>query len=244
MPPPAPGVNKVPPSRPAAIKQVAAARLARTRCGELFWQQPCGSAPALRAGGLAPVAHELQEEQEEVDDVQVDVQRRADVVVNAELVLLVPPADNQLGVVDDVEHEDQHPDAGVEHVDRGAREALAGEERPEVHQQAEADEAEQGAHEVGPHAGEVRLREAGVGRERAEDDGRGGQGQEHGVRGVDQRGEACLQGDAQGDGREEEVVERELPRDPLAAAAHAQHQHQGAHAGHVEEALVGHHPGR
>ena len=56
---------------------------------------------------------------EEVDDVQVEVQGGEHVLLGAERVLVAAP-DHQLGVVNDVEAEDDCPDPGVNQVQGSA----------------------------------------------------------------------------------------------------------------------------
>ena len=69
---------------------------------------------------LAPaVAEDGEDVHEEVDDVQVEVEGGEDVLLGAEGVL-VAPAHHQLGVVHDVEAEDDSSDPGIHQVQSSA----------------------------------------------------------------------------------------------------------------------------
>ena len=68
------------------------------------------------AASSAVVPEQRQDVQEQVDDVEVQRERREDVVVDRELELFVLAADDELRVVDDVHREDEDADRAVDHV--------------------------------------------------------------------------------------------------------------------------------
>ena len=77
-----------------------------------------GSLRALPVARALPLAalEQVEDDDEEIDDVQVDVERRDDVVVQRVLRLLVAAADHQLDVVDEEEREHEAEEAVVNHV--------------------------------------------------------------------------------------------------------------------------------
>ena len=90
---------------------------------------------------VAPaVTNNGQDVHEEVDDVQVEVQRGEHVLLGAERVLVAAP-DHQLGVVHDVETEDDCPDPGVNQVQGPAGREEGGDqaEQHETHQNSDED---------------------------------------------------------------------------------------------------------
>merc|ERR1719346_249860 len=93
---------------------------------------------------LAPITKELQDVQEEVQDVQVEVNSCEDVVIDAELALLVIPAHDQLGVVNDVEDKQDNSAAGVQHVDLAVHHDTHRDH--DHHHEAETQHGQQAAH--------------------------------------------------------------------------------------------------
>ena len=90
---------------------------------------------------VAPaVSNNGQDVHEEVDDVQVEVQRGEHVLLGAERVLVAAP-DHQLGVVHDVETEDDCPDPGVDQVQGPAGREEGGDqaEQHKTHQNSDED---------------------------------------------------------------------------------------------------------
>ena len=90
---------------------------------------------------VAPaVANNGQDVHEEVDDVQVEVQRGEHVLLGAERVL-VAASDHQLGVVHDVEAEDDCPYPSVNQVQGPAGREEGGDqaEQHETHQNSDED---------------------------------------------------------------------------------------------------------
>ena len=86
------------------------------------------------------VSDDGEDVHEEVDDVQVEVQRGEHVLLGAERVLVAAP-DHQLGVVHDVEAEDDCPDPGVNQVQGPAGREEGGDqaEQHKTHQNSDED---------------------------------------------------------------------------------------------------------
>ena len=74
----------------------------------------------LLVPATAGYANYEEDVSEEVDDVQVDVEGGEDVFLRAESVLVLPPH-HELGVVHDVQREDQSSDTAVAQHDPPAR---------------------------------------------------------------------------------------------------------------------------
>merc|ERR1711920_575055 len=117
-----------------------------------------------------PVTEELQQEQKELDDVEVKVEGRHDVIVRAEL-LLVLPADDQLCVIDEEHRENERTRACIDQAQALKCGACRAEEAGNRQHEAEAQEYEDSGEEVGPHASEVDGRLAGEQGETEDDDG-------------------------------------------------------------------------
>eukprot|EP00406_Dinophysis_acuminata_P018802 CAMPEP_0179340826 /NCGR_PEP_ID=MMETSP0797-20121207/69491_1 /TAXON_ID=47934 /ORGANISM="Dinophysis acuminata, Strain DAEP01" /LENGTH=295 /DNA_ID=CAMNT_0021054821 /DNA_START=22 /DNA_END=905 /DNA_ORIENTATION=+ len=203
-----------------------AARSERRRGG-------AAAAPRGWASSL-PLPEEAQHAQEELDDVEVEVERGEHVVVDAELELVrrVPPrADDHLRVVDDVEDEEDDADDVVEHHGHVHVDAARAEDRDH---EAEREHREERAKEVRSASREVGLRHARVGREAQEhDDGHAGSQDDTlpCVHRADEADHDALEGR---EGEEENVVCRVLPRD-VAAAGHRDHGDERHRQGEVEE---------
>eukprot|EP00406_Dinophysis_acuminata_P072221 CAMPEP_0179257960 /NCGR_PEP_ID=MMETSP0797-20121207/25066_1 /TAXON_ID=47934 /ORGANISM="Dinophysis acuminata, Strain DAEP01" /LENGTH=287 /DNA_ID=CAMNT_0020965971 /DNA_START=22 /DNA_END=881 /DNA_ORIENTATION=- len=191
-----------------------AARSERRRGG-------AAAAPRGWASSL-PLPEEAQHAQEELDDVEVDVQRREHVVVDAELVRLVLAADDHLRVVDGVDDEDQEPDKVVEHdtpLDGDA-------EGPEgAEDEAPARERHRGAEEHGPEPREVRLRLEREDREPEEGPG-GHAGAEHDALPREARGREADEDRLEDGEREEQHVVHGVGARRVLAAHHGADAHQ------------------
>ena len=64
---------------------------------------------------VSAVSNNLKDVHEQVDDIEIEVESSKDVFLWTERVLVTAP-DHELGVVDDVQTEDDAPDAGVDEV--------------------------------------------------------------------------------------------------------------------------------
>ena len=89
---------------------------------------------------VSAVSNNLKDVHEQVDDVKIEVESCKDVFLGAERVL-VAATDHQLGVVDDVQTEDDAADAGVDQVQGSARGEEQGDESEynETHQYCDQD---------------------------------------------------------------------------------------------------------
>ena len=89
---------------------------------------------------VSAVSNNLKDVHEQVDDVKIEVESCKDVFLGAERVL-VAATDHQLGVVDDVQTEDDAADAGVDKVQGSAGGEEQGDEskNDEAHQYCNQD---------------------------------------------------------------------------------------------------------
>merc|ERR1740121_365734 len=125
-----------------------------------------------------PVTEELQQEQKELDDIEVKVEGRHDVIVRAELVLMFA-TDDQLCVVDKEHREDERTRACIDQAQALKCGACRAEEARDRQHEAEAHEYQDSCEEVGPHAGEIDGRLACEQGEAEDNDGSDAQDHDH-----------------------------------------------------------------
>mmetsp|Transcript_35660 Transcript_35660/g.102738 ORF Transcript_35660/g.102738 Transcript_35660/m.102738 type:complete len:214 (-) Transcript_35660:74-715(-) len=178
---------------------------------------------------------------EEIDDVDVDVNGSEAVVIDAELDL-VPAADDQLCVVDDVEAEDEDAGPRIHQVDPLGQRWEA--HRPDGHHQEESEKAEDSSHQIRPAPGEVPLRQTCISGEPHEHHAGGCESEQHRLTGVHGAQEPDHDRLENGEREQEQVVRRERPSNARATTRHAQEQDQGSAGRHVEEVHVLLHPCR
>merc|ERR1719445_933533 len=98
---------------------------------------------------VSAVSNNLEDVHEQVDDVKIEVESSKDVFLGAERIL-VAATDHQLGVVDDVQTEDDAADAGI---DQGQGSARGEEEGDE----SKYDETHQNCNQDTSHGCEINL---------------------------------------------------------------------------------------
>mmetsp|Transcript_28501 Transcript_28501/g.81629 ORF Transcript_28501/g.81629 Transcript_28501/m.81629 type:complete len:302 (-) Transcript_28501:38-943(-) len=185
-------------------------------------------------------AHELEQEHEHVDDVQVQLDGGFHVVVHADLMLLA--AHDHLCVVDDVEGEEEDPQPCIDLLHWRPRHRRVREEAEQGDDQTEHHQGHEARREVGPEACEVALGDARICREHEEDTRGGGEGQQDRFRGVQAGDEAGHDRDANGEHSQVAVVHRERPQSLAAAAAHHEHKSESTVGGHVVDSHVAQDP--
>merc|ERR1712187_69308 len=130
------------------------------------WHRLCNDEPSITFGSsyLVALAHEAQQVQEKVDDVHVEVQCSEGIVVDGELHLVISAYDH-LGVVDDVETEEQYAHEGVQYLNPRRKSVEKAHQRD---YEGETNHTQECAKQVGTQASEIRLREASVSRKQEE----------------------------------------------------------------------------
>mmetsp|Transcript_78750 Transcript_78750/g.220740 ORF Transcript_78750/g.220740 Transcript_78750/m.220740 type:complete len:266 (-) Transcript_78750:37-834(-) len=191
-------------------------------------RSPC----SVASGHSTPLPEQAEQVQEEVDDVEVQVQRGKAVVVDAELDRVAAP-EHQLRVEDDVEGKEQHGAEVVEHdhpldvpgTDKHAHDADGQRERHQRHH---------GREQVQAVAGEVDLRRPREDGHADKDDRGDARGKCYALPCVHGRGEADHDGHAQRQRKEDGVVRGKLPQQVRAAACrqHGHNEHTGGHEQH------------
>eukprot|EP00408_Alexandrium_pacificum_P009375 CAMPEP_0171234500 /NCGR_PEP_ID=MMETSP0790-20130122/41463_1 /TAXON_ID=2925 /ORGANISM="Alexandrium catenella, Strain OF101" /LENGTH=201 /DNA_ID=CAMNT_0011700783 /DNA_START=283 /DNA_END=885 /DNA_ORIENTATION=+ len=170
------------------------------------------------------VPKQPQEVEEKIDDVQVQVECREDVVVDAEGDLVaLPLADDELRVVDNVEGEEDDAKSGI--ALRGEAHGHA-EERQQGQREAKGEQRDEEPHQIRPEACEVGLRSPSVDRHADEDHGGNGRGSADNALRVGRRDHADKDGLESREGEKHNVVCGER-LGHLLAASHRADRHDG-----------------